>query len=84
MINADPHHQHEKGLVPVPTPQGEIIWGYPDLIESQQWTTVYIRKFKGKARASPRNVVCASCREAEIDVISLTDSEEETIILIAE
>ena len=25
MINTDPHHQEEKGLVPVPTPQGGIM-----------------------------------------------------------
>ena len=25
MINTDPHHQQEKGLVPIPTPQGEIM-----------------------------------------------------------
>ena len=29
-------------------------------------------------------MVCASSREAEIDVASLTDSEEETIVLAAE
>jgi len=36
VINADPHHQQEKGLVHVPTPQGEIMWVHPDLIETQQ------------------------------------------------
>ena len=25
MINTDPHHQQEKGVVPIPTPQGEIM-----------------------------------------------------------
>jgi len=25
VINTDPHHEEEKGLVPVPTPQGEIM-----------------------------------------------------------
>ena len=51
-------------------------------MEGQQWTTVTNRKSKGKAKASPCNVVCASSQE--IDVASLTDSEEETIILAAE
>ena len=37
MINIDPHHQREKGLVPVLTPQGEIMWVHPDLMEGQQW-----------------------------------------------
>ena len=52
--------------------------------EGQQWITVTNRKSKGKARASPYNVVCASSREEETDVPLLTDSEEETIILAAE
>ena len=38
----------------------------------------------GKANASPCNVVCASSREAKTDVPSLTDSEEETIVFVAE
>ena len=83
LLNIDPHHQQEKGLMPVPTPQGEIMWVHSDLIEGQQWTTVTNRKSKGKTKASPCNVVCASSREAEIDVPSLTDSEE-TIVLVAE
>ena len=57
MINTDPHHQ-EKGLVPVPTPQGEIMWVHPDLVDDQQWTTVTNRKSKGKTKASSCNVVC--------------------------
>ena len=35
VINTDPHNKKEKGLIPVPTPQEEIIWVHPDLIESQ-------------------------------------------------
>ena len=84
MINTDSHHQQKKGLVAVPIPQGGIIWVHPDLVEGQQWTTITNRKSKGKAKASPCNVVCASSREAETDVPSLTDSKEETIILAAE
>ena len=53
-------------------------------MEGQQWTTVTNRKSKGKAKASPCNVVCASSRKAETDVPFLTDSEEETIVLAAE
>jgi len=33
MINIDPHHQQKKGLVPIPTPQGEIMWVHYDLVE---------------------------------------------------
>ena len=60
------------------------MWVHPDLIEGQQWTTVTNRKSRGKTKALPCNVVCASSREAEIDVASLADSEEETIGLTAE
>ena len=44
----------------------------------------YQQKVKGKAKVSACNMVCASSREAETDVPSLTNSEEETIILVAE
>ena len=60
------------------------MWVHPDLVEGQQWTTVTNRKSKGKAKASFCNVVCTSSREAETDVPSLTDSEEETIVLVIE
>ena len=53
-------------------------------MDVQQWTIVTNRKSRGKAKASPCNVVCAFSREAEADVPSLTDSEEETIVLTAE
>ena len=85
VVNVDPHQQQEKGLVLVPTPQEKgLVLVHPDLIDEQQWTTVTNRKSKGKAKASSCNVVCASSREAETDVPSLTDSEEETIVLAAE
>ena len=84
MVNIDPHHQQEKGLVLVPTPQGEVMWVHPDLVDGQQWTSVTNRRSKGKTKASSCNAVCASSREAKTDVPSLTDSEEETIVLAAE
>ena len=59
------------------------MWVHPDLVEGQQWTIVTNRKFRGKAKVLPCNVVCASYREAETDVPSLTDTEE-TIVLAAE
>ena len=84
VLKIDPHHQLEKGLIPVPTPQGEIMWVHPDLVEGQQWTTVTNRKFKSKAKASPCNVMCASSREVETDIPSLIDLEKEIIVLAAE
>ena len=84
VLNIDPHHQRAKGLVPVPTSQGEIMWVHPNLVEGQQWTTVTNRKSNGKAKVSPCNMVRASSRETETDVPSPTDSEVETIVLAAE
>jgi len=69
--------------LPVSTLHGEIMWVHPDLVENQQWITVINIKSKGKAKVSPCNVVCTSSREAETDVPSLTNSEEETIVLTA-
>jgi len=59
------------------------MWVHPDLMEGQHWTTVTSRESRGKAKALPCNVVCASSREAETNVPSLTDFEE-TIVLAAE
>jgi len=84
MINTDSHRQQEKGLVPIPTPQGEIMWVHSDLVDGQQWTIVTNRTSKGKAKVSSYNVVCASSREAKTDVPLLTNLEEETIVLTAE
>ena len=84
LVNTNPHHQQEKGLVPISTPYGETIWVHPDLMEGQQSTTVANKKSRCKAIASSCNVVCASSKEAETDVPSLTNSEEETIVLAAE
>ena len=53
-------------------------WGKPTM------DYCYNRKSKNKTKASLCNVVCASSREAETDVPSLTDSEKESIVLVAE
>ena len=60
------------------------MWVHPDLVDGQQWTIVTNRKSKGKTKATSCNVVCDSSQEAETDVPSLTDSEEETIVLATE
>ena len=77
MINTDPHNQREKGLILIPTPQGETMWVHPDIVESQQWTTITSRKSKGKARVSSSNMVSISIRETEKDVTSFTSSGDE-------
>ena len=53
------------------------MWVHPDIVESQQWTTVTNRKFKGKAKASSSNMVSISTRETEKDVASLTSLGDE-------
>ena len=84
VVNTDSHKQKEKGLVHVPTPRGETMWVYPDIIESQQWMTITNRKFKGKAKAFSSNVVGISTRETEKDVASLTSSGDEKPLLLTQ
>ena len=54
------------------------MWVHPDIVKSQQWTTVTNMKSKGKNRASSSNIVSIFTRETEEDVVSLTSSEEES------
>ena len=84
VINIDPHNQREKGLIHVPTPQGETTWVHPDIVESQQWTTITSKKSKSKARAYSRNVVSIATRETEDDIASLTSSGEEESTFVAD
>jgi len=78
VINTDSRMQREKGVIPIPTPRGETMWVHPDIVKSQQWTTVTNMKSKGKNRASSSNIVSIFTRETEEDVVSLTSSEEES------
>ena len=60
------------------------MWVHPDIVESQQWTTVMSRKSRGKAKSSSSNVVSISTREIEADVASLTCSGDEEFTLVAD
>jgi len=82
-VNTDPHNQKEKGLILVLTPQGEIMWVHPDIIESQQWTTVASIKSKGKAKASSSNVVSLQEKLRKI-IASLTSSGDEESAFVAD
>jgi len=84
VINTDSHNQREKGLIPVPTPQEETMWVYPDIVESQQWTIATSRKSKRMAKASSSNAVSISTRETEDNVTSLTSSGDEETALVAD
>jgi len=82
IINFDPHRQKEKGLIPVPTPRGEVMWVHPDIVQDQQWTTVDRKKPRGRGKA-PCNAVGVSSKESEENITALTDSEEEKTVFIA-
>jgi len=79
-----PERERPHGLIPVPTPRGETMWVHPDIVQSQQWTTVTNRKSKGMAKASSSNVVSISTREIKEDVTSLTSSGDEESAIAAD
>src|SRR3954462_3052667 len=82
VINSDPHHQQEKGLVRTTIPEGGAMWIHPDLLdEVTPWTKVSRKKSGGKTKQA--NVIIASTIEPDSDVNSLTDSEEEEKVLAA-
>src|SRR4051812_4448277 len=95
IVNADPHQQKEKGLVPVNLTNGEICWVHPDLVDDDQpWTPVVGRKAKtsktvtpghrakGKGTTHTCNVLSAFAMEKDEDCKAmLTDSDEEPTAL---
>ena len=60
------------------------MWVHPDIVESQQWTTVTNWKSKDKSKASLSNVVDISTRETEEDITYLTSSGEEKSAFVAD
>lgn len=51
IINIDPRQCQKIGLVPVPTPDGGIMWVHPYLVKGDdQWTTMSLKKPKVKAK----------------------------------
>src|SRR3954465_331047 len=82
VINSDPHRQQENGLVRTTIPGGGTMWIHPDLLDEViPWTTVSRRKSKGKTKQA--NVIIPSPIEPASDGNSLTDSEEEEVVLAA-
>src|SRR3954462_2687686 len=82
IINSDPHHQQEKGLVRTTLPGGGAMWIHPDLLdEVTPWNAVSRNKSRGKTKQA--NVIIASSIEPDLDVNSLTDSEEKEEVLAA-
>jgi len=60
------------------------MWVHPDIVESQQWTTVTSRKSKNKAKAFSINVVGIFTRETEKDVTSLANLGDEESAFVAD
>ena len=59
VINSNPHHQHEKGLVHTTILWGGTMWIHPDLLdEVTLWITVARKKSRGKIKQA--NVLIAS------------------------
>lgn len=81
-INSDPHHQQEKGFIPILTADDRIMWVHLDLFDdNDQWTTVTRKKSKGKSRQY--NVIIASTLQPNSDVNTLTDSKKEEVVMAA-
>lgn len=82
IINTDPH-QCQKGLVPVSTPNGGIMWVYPDIVKDDgQWTTVSPNKSKGKGKAKACQMVYISVVESDSNSSFLFDTDDEEILAI--
>lgn len=85
IINSAPHHSREAKLVQVPFPNGGLMWVHPDLIEDEgQWTVVSNKKSKGKVKVKPFNIVSASLKETDSDLVPLTDIKQENIVISAQ
>ena len=69
--------KHEaKGLASMATKSGEIMWVHPDIVKDEQWES---SKLKGKSC----NVASLAADDDVVTVASLSDSEEEKIVLAA-
>ena len=51
MLNTDRYNQREKGLVPISTPQGEIMWVHLDLVEGQQVDYYYQQEVQRQSKS---------------------------------
>jgi len=58
------------------------MWVHPDIVESQQWTTVTNRKNKGKAGASHCNLMSVSSRETDEGVASSLTQKKSLLSLL--
>ena len=53
VINTDPHNKKEKGLVPVPTPRGEIMWVHHILSKANNGQLLDTENLKARLKCPP-------------------------------
>lgn len=79
--NYGPYNLEQKGLSPISTEKGDIIWVNLDLLNDEQWTTsTGSKKAKGKARTS--NTVSMLSEKDQSGITLLTDLEVETTTIV--
>jgi len=65
-----------KGLVPMKTKSGEIMWVNPDIIKDKQWESS-----KPKLKDKSCNAVSFVTNDDAVTIASLSDSKEEKLVL---
>jgi len=68
-----------KGLIPVMTKSGEIMWVHPDIVNDEQWESS-----KPKLKGKSCNAVSMATNNDAVTIASLNDSEEEKLALAAQ
>jgi len=63
--------EEAKGLVPITTSYGEILWVHPDIIKDEQWASS-----KPKLKSKLCNTISLTTDDDIMTIASLSDSEE--------
>ena len=79
IVNLMARKQKAKGLVPLTTKSGEIMWVHPNIIKYEQWVSSN-SKLKGKSC----NDISLAMDDDAVTITSLSDSEEEKLTLAAQ
>ena len=77
VINPMAEKQKAKGLIPVTTESGEIMWVHPDIVKDEQWET-------NKPKEKSCNIISLEADDDSVTVASLSDSEGEKLALAAQ
>jgi len=62
--------QKAKGLIPMMTKSGKIMWVHPDIIEDEQWESS-----KPKLKGKSCNAISLAMDDNVVTIASLSDSE---------